>query len=105
MRVSKHLPEIQTVIDRLESFGLKVRLHHNPEEEGVLVSEHGSGVPYRGVTTFDTSDGEGNYICGSAYCGLHDQFSRVTGTKVAFNRFVHELSARFGRDQIKDILE
>lgn len=103
MRVSRHLPPVvQDRIDALESYGYKIRLHHDPHVEGVLPN----GTQYRGLTSMvATNDSNNVHVAGSSYCGLNDNFDRSVGTHVAFKRMVHGLSGTIGRSLVKKMFE
>lgn len=104
MQVSKHLPHvIQDSINRLEDNGFKLRLHHDPNAEGYTVTPYGRMKPYKGRTVLET-DSHGVKVSGEAYCSVHDQYSRATGTHIAFTRFIHELSTAMGRDTVRRLL-
>lgn len=94
MQVSKNLPAIQNVIDKLEKHGYHIRLNHDPKStrSTMMVIEHGR---YRRAKEFYT---------GLARCTKDDQFCRSTGTRIAFNRAIHAMSRKIGRDAVKEIL-
>jgi len=94
MQVSKNLPAIQKVIDKLEKKGYHIRLNHDPKStrSTMLVIEHGR---YRRAKEFYT---------GLSRCVKSDQFCRSTGTRIAFNRAIHNMSKKLGRDKVKEIL-
>ena len=94
MQVSKNLPAIQQVINKLEKKGYHIRLCHDPKStrSTMLVIEHGR---YRRAKEFYT---------GLARCTKDDQFCRSTGTRIAFNRALHSMSAKLGRAKVKEIL-
>lgn len=94
MQVSKNLPAIQEVINKLEKHGYHIRLIHDPKatRSTWMAIEHGR---YRRAKEFYT---------GLARCTKSDQFCRSTGTRIAFNRAIHAMSAKLGRSKVKELL-
>ena len=94
MQVSKNLPAIQDIINKLEANGYHIRLNHDPKSTRStwMVIEHGR---YRRAKEFYT---------GLARCTKSDQFCRSTGTRIAFNRAMHAMSRKLGRNKVKEIL-
>jgi hypothetical protein len=94
MQVSKNLPAIQKIIDRLEVKNWQVRLSHDPKNTRttIMVIEHGR---YR--TTKDQ-------FTGIARCTKDDQFCRAAGTRIAFNRAIHNMSRKLGRLTVKELV-
>ena len=94
MQVSKNLPAIQDIINKLEAQGWHIRLNHDPKatRTTMMVIEHGH---YRVAK---------DQFTGLARCTKSDQFCRSTGTRVAFNRAIRAMSRRLGRDSVKEML-
>lgn len=94
MQVSKKLSSIQQVIDKLEKKGYHIRLSHDPTRtrSTLMVIEHGR---YRRAKELFT---------GIARCTKDDQFCRSTGTRIAFNRAIHAMSTKLGRQTVKELL-
>jgi hypothetical protein len=108
MRVSKNIPAIQGLIDKLEAAGYEINLRHYPDKEGITGgrskndSEHFHYTSFHGMTRMEIKTG-GVTARGDAFCSVNDQFCRAEGTRFAFNRAIHELSHAVGRDVVKGI--
>lgn len=100
MKVSNKLPAIQSLVDKLEVAGYKVRLHHDSDWCGTGVI---NGLPYRGVTYVDI-DSDLVAAQGMAYCGINDHYNRVEGTKIAMHKAIRDLHRKIGRERVKEIL-
>lgn len=93
MQVCKNLTAIQERIDQLESAGWHIRLIHDIDHtrSTIMLAERGQ----HNVTK--------KIFAGQARCVKQDQFCRSTGTRIAFNRMIHHMSAALGRDTVKQI--
>ena len=105
MKVSKSLPEVQRLVDRLEQHGYKIRLSHDSDRTGVYLGESGNHLPYHGYTCISIDhETNGVHVDGGAFCSVNDQFSRAEGTRIAFDRALTEMHDWVGRDELKSIL-
>lgn len=106
MKVSKALPEVQTLVDRLEQHGYKVRLSHDSTDSGVNVGHYsGKDLPYCGysVVRIDHPT-NGTHAVGEAFCSVNDRFSRAEGTRVAFDNALTDMRRWVDRPEMKSIL-
>lgn len=93
MQVSKNLASIQERVNQLEEAGWHVRLIHDIDHtrSTIMLAERGKHNVAK------------NIFAGQARCVNSDQFCRSTGTRIAFNRLIHNMSAALGRDSVKQI--
>lgn len=89
MQVCKNLAAIQDRINRLEAADFRVRLVHEPK------------TTHTTTMIIDHEDATKGPFYGLAVCHKNDQFSRATGTRVAFNRVINDMSHQLGRDVVK----
>lgn len=94
MRVRKELKAIQEKIDKLEEHGWKVSLAHDPAE----------WFDYNGLTEMCATK-DNKIFVGSAICGHGDNFSKTTGTVIAFGRMMKNMSASLGRHKMLKIFQ
>lgn len=93
MQVSKNLSSIQKCVNKLEKKGWHIRLIHDPKStrSTTMLAERGSNRVQKKI------------YMGAARCVRSDQFCRSTGTRIAFNRLIHNMSAALGREKVKEI--
>jgi hypothetical protein len=95
MQVCKNLAAIQNRVNMLEAAGWRIRLIHDPMKTRTTLM----------LAVAQDEEAGQIFFAGQSHCVHEDQFCRSTGTRIAFDRLIHHMSAGLGRKTVKQIFE